>query len=64
MEPIRRLIFRFPAALFHDDRLHSGDDRFRCSEVRGSACMKTVVMAMKTVVMGIFCAPHGKHPRK
>ncbi|WP_301703565.1 hypothetical protein [uncultured Parabacteroides sp.] len=44
-----------PVPYFHDDRL-------RCRELPGSLCMNIDFMAMKTVVVAIFCAPHGKRP--
>ena len=50
MERIRNFIFGFPAALSRDDRFHAG--------------WTAHFGAMKTVVMGIFCAPRGKHLRK
>ena len=64
MERIRSFIFGFPAALSRDDRLHCADDRLRCRDDRLHAGWTAHSGVMKTVVMGIFCAPRGKHLRK
>ncbi|MEY8485488.1 hypothetical protein [uncultured Parabacteroides sp.] len=55
-----RLFSGIPVADFHDDRLHRHDDRLRCRELPCSLCMNIDFMAMKTVVMEIFCATHGQ----
>ncbi|WP_293733157.1 hypothetical protein [uncultured Parabacteroides sp.] len=52
------------ATHFHDDRLHRHDDRLRCRELPGSLPMNIDFTAMKTVVVEIFCAPHGNQPFK
>ena len=57
-----RVFSRIPAFRFRNDRLHCHDDRLRCRELPGSPYMKTVVMAMKTVVRRKNRAPHGKEP--
>ena len=62
MEKYLRVFSRIPAFRFHNDRLHRPDDRLRCRELQGSPYMKTVVMAMKTVVRRKNRAPHGKEP--
>ena len=62
MEKYLRVFSRIPAFRFRNDRLHCHDDRLRCRELPGSPYMKTVVMAMKTVVRRKNRAPHGKEP--
>ena len=57
-----RVFSRIPAFRFRNDRLHCHDDRLRCRELPGSPYMKTVVMAIKTVVRRKNRAPHGKEP--
>ena len=53
---------RIPAFRFRNDRLHCPDDRLRYRELPSSPYMKTVVMAMKTVVRRKNRAPHEKEP--
>ena len=57
-----RVFSRIPAFRFRNDGFHRHDDRLRCCELQGSPYMKTVVMAMKTVVRRKNRAPHGKEP--
>ena len=60
MEKYLKVFSRIPAFRFRNDRLHRHDDRLRCRELPGSPYMKTVVMAIKTVVRRKNRAPHGK----
>lgn len=62
MEKYLRVFSRIPAFRFRNDRLHRHNDRLRCRELQGSPYMKTVVMAIKTVVRRKNRAPHGKEP--
>ena len=62
MEKYLRVFSRIPASRFRNDRLHRHDDRLHYRELPSSPYMKTVVMAMKTVVRRKNRAPHGKEP--
>ena len=62
MEKYLRVFSRIPAFRFRNDGLHCPDDRLRYRELPSSPYMKTVVMAMKTVVRRKKRAPHGKEP--
>lgn len=57
MERIKNPVSGRPAALSRDDRLRCHDDRLH-------AGWTAHFRAMKTVVMGIFCASRGKYLRK
>ena len=64
MERNPRVFSRIPAPRFRDDRLHRAGDRLRCHDDRLHAGWTAHFRAMKTVVMGIFCASRGKYLRK